>query len=141
MFLVLIAGSANENIFSLCIKNFLQGVCDISKDLTVGFAVCNRVPAIYPPIAAEKAVLPDFTFDEPNITKALYAYLPMITKQTRILLFSDGHFSETGFFRIINRAYAVAIGNYNYQSLLAFTKSKDRIFMPWDAAFLAGKLL
>ena len=140
MFLILLAANEKNDVLSLRVKDFLQGVRDISDELLVGFAVCNRIPAIYPPIAASKAVVPDFKTGI-NITKALYDSLPMITRQTKILLFSDGNFSETDFLRIINRAYAVAIGNYNYRNLLAFTKSEDRIFMPWDAAFLAGTLI
>ena len=144
MFLILLAVNKKKvDILSLCVKNFLQGVCDISEDLTVGFAVCTRNPVIITPSGASKVNLPDFTFeDDVNITKALYYYLPMITKQTKILLFSDGHFNETGFLKIINRAYAVAIGaDCNYRNLLTFTKSKSRIFMPWDAAFLAGNII
>ena len=142
MFFVLLAvNEKKSDILSLCVKNFVQGICDISGDLHIGFALCSRVPIILPPTAASKVNLPDFTFDDQNILQALYGCMPMITKQTRILLFSDGHFNETGFIKIINRAYAIAIGNYNYQSLYAFTKSEDRIFMPWDAVFLAGVLL
>ena len=139
MFLILLAGHG----LSLSVNNFLKGVQYISDDLPVGFAVCNREPVIYKPIDASKSKCPDYTFKGiTNITKALYDYMPMITTQTRIVLFSDGHFNETGFEKIINRAYAVAVGSdYNYRNLLNFTKSKRRIFMPWDAAFLAGVIV
>ena len=139
MFLILLAGDK----LSLSVNNFLKGVRNISDDINIGFAVCNRVPVIYPPVNINKAKLPVYTFENyTNITGALYDYIPMITAQTRIILFSDGHFKETGFESIINRAFAVAVGDdYNYRNLLTFAKSKHRIFMPWDAAFLAGAIL